>query len=366
MPTPTGCLPSSELKQATHAQMALVTSRFLSSNFYFPSSGKWTPRTTKQLNVGSTFMLRTSNAKPKTLILSSSTGYGSKGKGISVATTDTSQTRSIEIFDAYEDEYGGVIIDPRCLPDSGNAFVAMLQSSLSYWKLKGKKGIWLKILKEQADLVPIALKEGFCYHHAEPDYLVLTYWIPDTPCLLPYTATHQVGVGAFVINDKKEVLVVKEKNSPLICSGIWKMPTGLINKSEEIYSGAIREVKEETGIDTTFLEVVAFRHAHHVLFEKSDLFFVCMLNPLSYDITIDEFEIQAAKWMPLSDFIDQPFHREDRMLRNLTDTCIARYENRYRGFTANPMMSKFDDRLSYLYCGDLKGLITHQGQLPNK
>lgn len=37
------------------------------------------------------------------------------------------------------------------------------------------------------------------------------------------------------------------------------------------------------------------RHAHLVAFEKSDLLFVCMLKPVSFEITIDEKEIQAAK-----------------------------------------------------------------------
>jgi hypothetical protein len=34
---------------------------------------------------------------------------------------------------------------------------------------------------------------------------MLTYWIPEGPCMLPTNATHQVGVGGFVINDKNEV-----------------------------------------------------------------------------------------------------------------------------------------------------------------
>lgn len=34
-------------------------------------------------------------------------------------------------------------------------------------------------------------------------------------------------------------------------------------------------------------------------FEKSDLFFVCMLKPLSTEISVDEMEIQAAKVNPL-------------------------------------------------------------------
>lgn len=37
------------------------------------------------------------------------------------------------------------------------------------------------------------------------------------------------------------------------------------------------------------------RHAHQVAFEKSDLFFICMLKPLNTQIAIDDLEIQAAK-----------------------------------------------------------------------
>jgi hypothetical protein len=37
------------------------------------------------------------------------------------------------------------------------------------------------------------------------------------------------------------------------------------------------------------------RHAHNVAFQKSDLFFICMLRPVSSEIKIDETEIQAAK-----------------------------------------------------------------------
>ncbi|THU52946.1 hypothetical protein C4D60_Mb10t09250 [Musa balbisiana] len=358
-------------------------------------------------------------------------GYGNKRKMINHATLSTTQSTTVDSLDACEDDYDGVIINPQCLPTSANAFAAILRSSLSYWKLKGKEGIWLKILEEQAELVPIALKEGFRYHHADPGYVMLTYWIPEEPCMLPSTATHQIGVGGFVINDNREVLVVKEKKCPLRCSGIWKLPTGFINKSEEIFSGAVREVKEETGIhghllvymiysvslqiDTTFLEVLAFRyhesyfllvpctyisivvyiyiyiyiyiyvvpflllnsnpiwfdisfhsaihrHAHQVTFEKSDLFFICMLKPLTSEITIDEREIAAAKWMPLDEFLAQPYHQGDRMSKNVVDICVSSYENKYRGFTALQMMSKLDDRLSYLYCGDLlqRKILVHE------
>lgn len=49
------------------------------------------------------------------------------------------------------------------------------------------------------------LQEGFQYHHAEARYVMMTYWIPNEPCMLPANASHQVGVGGFVMNDNNEV-----------------------------------------------------------------------------------------------------------------------------------------------------------------
>lgn len=50
------------------------------------------------------------------------------------------------------------------------------------------------------------VQEGFWYHHAEPNYLMLLYWLPQGPHSLPGNATHRVGVGAFVMNDRREVI----------------------------------------------------------------------------------------------------------------------------------------------------------------
>ncbi|XP_061337014.1 nudix hydrolase 8 isoform X2 [Gastrolobium bilobum] len=174
--------------------------------------------------------------------------------------TSSFYSRNLRVLDAFDDEYGGVVIDPDRLPPNPSVFAPVLRLSLSHWKKMGKKGIWLKLPLEQSDLVPIAVKEGFQYHHAEPGYVMLTYWIPEGLCMLPANASHQVGVGGFVINDNNEVLVVQEKHCSPATLGLWKIPTGFILEAEEIYTGAVREVKEETGIDTEFIEVIAFRN----------------------------------------------------------------------------------------------------------
>lgn len=35
---------------------------------------------------------------------------------------------------------------------------------------------------------------------------MLVYWIPETANTIPANATHRVGIGAIVLNDKREVL----------------------------------------------------------------------------------------------------------------------------------------------------------------
>lgn len=253
------------------------------------------------------------------------------------------------VLDAVDDEYEGVVVNPDQLPSNPHAFAFALRSSLHHWRMKGKKGVWLKLPLERSDLVPVAVQEGFEYHHAERSYVMMTYWIPDGPSLLPSNASHQVGVGSFVINDRNEVLVVQEKHSTLDLLHLWKIPTGFIVESEEIYTGAVREVKEETGIDTEFIEVVAFRHAQNVCFEKSDLFFVCMLRPTSTEILVDDLEIQAAKWMPLDEFVNQPLIQSDNMFKKIIEICIARLGQRYCGLSVHQLVSRFDGRLSSLY-----------------
>ncbi|XVF52558.1 hypothetical protein PTKIN_Ptkin05aG0028200 [Pterospermum kingtungense] len=167
-------------------------------------------------------------------------------------------SRNMRILDAFDDEYGGVIVNSERLPANPNVFASMLRFSVSHWKAKEKKGIWLKLPVDKSDLVPVAVKDGFEYHHAEKGYIMLTYWLPEGPSMLPANASHQVGVGGFVINENNEVLVVQEKYCAPAFVGLWKIPTGFIVESEEIFTGAVREVKEETGIDTEFVEVVAF------------------------------------------------------------------------------------------------------------
>ncbi|KAH0719686.1 hypothetical protein KY290_004601 [Solanum tuberosum] len=254
-----------------------------------------------------------------------------------------------QLLSAVNDYHGGVIVELK-EPMDPNVFQNMLKASLSKWRLQGKKGVWIKLPIELVNLVETAVKEGFWYHHAEPHYLMLVYWIPETENTIPANASHRVGIGAIVLNDKRELLVVQENSGRLKGTAVWKIPTGIVEEGEDIFEGAIREVKEETGIDTEFMEVLAFRQTHKVLFGKSDLFFICMMHPLSFDIQKQDLEIEAAQWMPIEEYAALPFVQKHGLFKYIKDLCLVKAERNYPGFTPVPITSFFDASTSFLYC----------------
>ncbi|XP_019198486.1 PREDICTED: nudix hydrolase 2-like [Ipomoea nil] len=254
------------------------------------------------------------------------------------------------VFEAAEDAYGGVTVElSESSMDSGD-FVTVLRASLSEWRNQGKKGVWMKLSIQLARFVDAAVKEGFWYHHAEATYLMLVYWIPHTPHTIPSNASHRVGIGAFVINQTGQLLVVQENNGEFKGKGVWKLPTGVVEQGEDICDAAVREVREETGIDTEFVEVLAFRQSHNSFFGKSDLFFVCMLRPLSLTIDKQDSEIEKAQWMGIDEYAAQPFVQKRDLFKNIAQICLAKKDKKYTGFSAVPTTTGFSAKNTYLYC----------------
>ncbi|CAA2962901.1 nudix hydrolase 2-like isoform X1 [Olea europaea subsp. europaea] len=192
------------------------------------------------------------------------------------------QTQQVErILDARNDDHGGVMVEMTDESMDAGLFASLLRASLSQWRQQGKKGVWIKMPIELVNLVEPAVKEGFYYHHAEAKYIMLVHWLPSIANTLPASASHRVGIGAFVVNEKNEVLVVQEKSGTFGGTGVWKFPTGVVDEGEDICDAAVREVKEETGIDSKFVEILAFRyfpaqnHLFHVFVVLTIFLFIC-------------------------------------------------------------------------------------------
>ncbi|KAG5005733.1 hypothetical protein JHK82_023713 [Glycine max] len=288
---------------------------------------------------------------------------------ITSETAAEDQVQRVNLLRSTDDNYDGVIVELDQPMDS-TTFISILRASVSHWKKLGKKGVWIKLPIHLVNLVEALVKEGFWYHHAEPKYLMLVYWIPESPSTIPANATHRVGIGSFVMNEKQEVLVVQENSGLFQGTGVWKFPTGVVDQGEDICVAAVREVKEETGglmeggatlvqnptgdetiLNDTFTPAAGsiFRQSHNSFFEKSDLFFVCMLRPLSSDIKTQRLEILNAQWMPFEEYAAQPFIQKSELLKYINDTCLAKMGGQYSGFSSVPTSSNFSDQKNYLY-----------------
>ncbi|MDP7634212.1 MAG: NUDIX domain-containing protein, partial [Candidatus Latescibacteria bacterium] len=163
----------------------------------------------------------------------------------------------------------------------------------------------LQVPIERSQLIPIAVEQGFTFHHSEEDYLMMTHQLEEG-AFVPAHASHYIGAGGVTINDKRELLVVSERYHRQKSDGPprYKLPGGALHAGEHLVEGVIREVKEETGIDTEFDALVCFRHWHGYRYGKSDIYFVCRLRPLSEQITIQEEEIAESRWMSVQEYLD--------------------------------------------------------------
>lgn len=82
----------------------------------------------------------------------------------------------------------------------------------------------------------------------------------------------------------------------------WKIPGGHVEFNEFLPEAAIREVFEETGVETEFVSLMAFRETKDYKFGMPDIYFVCLLKPKTFDLKKCEQEIKDVKWMKIVDF----------------------------------------------------------------
>ncbi|KAF7228661.1 nucleoside diphosphate-linked moiety X motif 6 isoform X1 [Nothobranchius furzeri] len=203
------------------------------------------------------------------------------------------------------DRFGGVTVDLAevGLPAdiSEDAFSRLLRDSLSQWKAEGRMAVWLRVPMSLSRCAAAASSHGFTFHHARGEYAMLALWLGGGESRLPGFATHQVGVAGAVVDESSgKVLVVQDKNKT---KNAWKFPGGLSDPGENIGATAVREVFEETGIRSEFRSLLSIRqqHNHPGAFGMSDMYVICRLSPLTYDINFCMQECLRCEWLDVSE-----------------------------------------------------------------
>jgi ADP-ribose pyrophosphatase YjhB (NUDIX family) len=186
-------------------------------------------------------------------------------------------------------------------------FSKLLGNTITALRDMNKSSVWVEVPMSRARLIEDMQEHGFKFHHAEGTMAKLNLWLrQEIPSKVPEYATHHLGVGAVVINSRDEILCIRELRQNFMP---YKIPTGLSERGESIAEAAEREVLEETGIRAKFDSILSFRQTHGMAHDRSDIFFVCLLNPVEEKGKIpipvpQACEIAEAKWLSLSEYRD--------------------------------------------------------------
>ena len=126
-------------------------------------------------------------------------------------------------------------------------------------------------------------------------------------CGFVYYFNSCAATVAFILNEKKELLVCKRGKEPK--KGTLDLPGGFIDMDETGEQGVIREIKEETGLEVTTTEYLFSLPNTYLysgfLVHTLDLFFLC--ETVSYKHLLAMDDVEACFWQPLEQVNPQEF-----------------------------------------------------------
>jgi len=99
-----------------------------------------------------------------------------------------------------------------------------------------------------------------------------------------------VVVGCLLKKDDKYLLV--QENQPS-ARGLWNLPAGHVDKNEELEDAAIRETKEETGLEVQLIKQVGLYHEKAAKSVKH----VFLAEIIGGELKPQEGEIMDVKWL---------------------------------------------------------------------
>ena len=205
----------------------------------------------------------------------------------------------IGCFNTILDPYNGITIESKDLPNSKEEFELNLDFLIEEVQYK-RFLIWIYIDIKKSDFISIATKKEFTFHSCAEEYVLLVKRLKEN-AIIPTASNHTLGIGAVVINDKNELLVIKER----ISTAGYKIPGGHIDDAEMITTALQREVLEETGIIVEFESIISLGHFYPHQFYKSNLYILCTAIPKSFEINIqDTQEIVDAKWVDVNEYLN--------------------------------------------------------------
>lgn len=132
----------------------------------------------------------------------------------------------------------------------------------------------------------------------------------------------EATVGALIVNENGEVLIVRSKK----WGEKYTVPGGHIELGERAEDAIVREVKEETGLDSEVVELLVLqqaiypkdyqKHEHYIFMD-----YVCKAR--SFDVKLDGRELQSYVWVKPEDALKLD-------LEEYTRIFVVKYLEKFR------------------------------------
>lgn len=196
-----------------------------------------------------------------------------------------------------------IIDDAHTFPHETHAFGAWLSSHIPEWQRRGHSAVWLRLPNRLSHLLPVLFEFSFRAHHTGSNYIQCTLWLRrDTPDRLPAFGTHVARVELVCYDVRRDscVLVIERYSR---FTDDWRLPSGSVEIGEFISGTAVREMREELGLDVKFEGILGIANRILVKFQRSEVAVACLVTPIDPDapLQIQRDELDDARWVTVTE-----------------------------------------------------------------
>ena len=145
-------------------------------------------------------------------------------------------------------------------------------------------------------------------------------------CGFVYFSNPVPGV-AVILTDGVKIALVKRINSEK-----WSIPCGCIEHGEHFVDAAVREIKEEIGIESEPLKIInvvsnTWTSSSSLAGIGSSIAVVIISKPLSVELVADGVEVTAAEWFDITDSLPElEFDADKYIIGKLKESLLSQSE----------------------------------------
>ncbi|MBI2039658.1 NUDIX domain-containing protein [Candidatus Microgenomates bacterium] len=121
----------------------------------------------------------------------------------------------------------------------------------------------------------------------------------------------EFSAGGIVFNSQGQVLLTKHSQNHH-----WSFPKGLIDPGQTSQQAAVREVREEGGVEAEILDKVGYSKYVYIL-NGEKIFKVVtyfLMKYVSGDPSLHDWEVEEAGWYEVKDALKQLTFSQDKVL----------------------------------------------------